>query len=118
MLTEHCIDDCACHLDIAILDEPGNGGANHHYRISAQTGNLVPIDIIFQNGTIPNAGVNGITHEALLAIVADRLASFQNGPFVCNENAVALVYINLALNSLHKRTIKRVIREVEGKEIP
>jgi hypothetical protein len=34
---------------------------------------------LFQNGPIAEVGVNGVTHEVLLAIVADRLRSFQKG---------------------------------------
>jgi hypothetical protein len=70
--------------------------------------------IRFQNGPIKEVGVNGITQEALLAIVMDRLRSFQAGPYACRENAVALTYIETAQMWLQKRTRDRLARGVES----
>ena len=70
--------------------------------------------IHFQNGTIPEAGYNGVTQEVLLAIVADRLRSFQAGPFSCRENALALTKIEEAQHWLQQRTLARMRRGVEG----
>ncbi|PZA14208.1 hypothetical protein, partial [Parazoarcus communis] len=70
--------------------------------------------ILFQNGPINEAGVNGLTHEALLAIVADRLRSFQAGPFSCKANACALTHIEEAMHWLQQRTLERMRRGVEG----
>lgn len=101
-------------VEVVVLDEPGHGGAHHHYAVSSPEFFL---DISFQNGTIPEAGVNGVTHEALLAIVMDRLRCFQKGPFACKENACALTHIEEALHWLQQRTIARGKRGVEGKHI-
>lgn len=60
------------------------------------------------------AGVNGLTHEALLAIVADRLRSFQAGPYSCKANACALTKIEEAQHWLQQRTLERMRRGVEG----
>ena len=57
---------------------------------------------------------NGITQEALLAIVIDRLRSFQAGPFPTDENEDALIHCQEALNFLKLRTKKRLARGVEG----
>ncbi len=70
--------------------------------------------INFQNGPIKEYGVNGFTHEVLLAIVADRLQSFQNGPYATNDNATALTHVQSATLWLHKRTMERNARGVEG----
>ncbi|KVR99176.1 hypothetical protein WK29_30460 [Burkholderia vietnamiensis] len=70
--------------------------------------------MLFQNGPIAEAGVNGITQEVLLAIVADRLRSFQAGPYACRENALALTKIEEAQHWLQQRTIARMRRGVEG----
>lgn len=70
--------------------------------------------IAFQNGPIKEAGVNGISQEALLAIVIDRLRSFQAGQYSCRENAVALTHCETALMWLQKRTRDRMARGVEG----
>ena len=88
-LNEHKINPGNDTLTITVLDEPGHGGANHAYDIEG--GEAVPTHLRFQNGPI-NAdgnGVNGITHEALLAVLCDRLRGFQAGPYACKANACA-----------------------------
>lgn len=77
--------------------------------------------IVFQHGPMqeindlgnPN-GVNGLTESALLSIVEDRLACFQAGEFACMENQQALLKIQEALMWLHKRTLDRERRGVQG----
>lgn len=63
------------------------------------------LSIQFQNGPIKEVGVNGCTHEVLLAIVIDRLKSFQAGPYACRENALALTKIQEAQMWLLSRTV-------------
>lgn len=99
-------------LTIHVLDEPGHGGACHTYII--RTPNFGGLLVIFQNGPIAEVGVNGITHEALLAILIDRLEGFQAGEYACNENEVALSHIRTAQTILKYRTEKRLARGVEG----
>ena len=128
-VTDHIVEgDSANHqLSIAVVDEPGAGGANHEYRISGHNLKKHPAykevseedipqweTICFQNGPIKEAGVNGVTQEALLAIVIDRLRSFQSGPFSCRDNAVALTKCEEALMWLQRRTRERIKRGVEG----
>jgi len=120
-LTDHKVNPANERLVIDVMDEPGPGGANHHYRIrgfahpiEAEFEILTAVDIHFQNGAIGEVGVNGITHEALLAIIADRLRAFQSGPYACRENAVALTKIEEAQHWLHHRTRAREARGVEG----
>jgi hypothetical protein len=93
-IEDHKVNPANDTLDITVLDEPGSGGACHEYDITG--GAAVPTHIRFQNGPINEVGVNGITQEALLAIVADRLRSFQKGPFACKANACALTHIEEA----------------------
>jgi hypothetical protein len=107
-------------LTITVLDEPGAGGACHEYSVAwsadpngdVRLGNACFIG--FQNGPIKEAGTNGVTQEALLAIVIDRLRSFQDGPFKCRDNAVALTHCEEALMWLHRRTRERIARGVKG----
>jgi len=70
--------------------------------------------IRFQTGLINEAGANGTSHEALLAIILDRLEGFQRGDFKCRDNAVAATHIETGLLWLKKRTWDRVARGVEG----
>jgi len=118
VLTDHKVNPTNDLLTIEVLDEPGAGGANHHYLIHGPLGlptvKAVDCDIKFQNGPIAEAGINGLTQEVLLAIVADRLRSFQAGPYACRENALALTKIEEAMLWLHSRTLKRMQRGVEG----
>lgn len=76
----------------------------------------VCVELDFQRGPIKETGVNGITHEVLLAILIDRLKGFQSGAFACPENAMALAHLEAALEMLHSRTRtrKRMARGVEG----
>lgn len=95
-------------------DAPGPGGAHHEYAIYIH-GDKYPPGVIlrFQNGPV-EVGVNGITEEALLAIVLDRLRGFQRGPLSCRENACAITKFEEGLHWLLARAIDRARRGVEG----
>lgn len=119
---------CNKSLKIEVLDEPGSGGANHLYHITGFNSASNPSDpwvarhgeparhstILFQHGPIGEVGINGVTHEVLLAILIDRLAAFERGPYECGENREALNACVLALNKLNERTRKHIARGVEG----
>lgn len=60
----------------------------------------------FVNNVDENGVPNGLTLEALTAILIDRLEVFQSGPFACDENDVAMVHYKAALNVLHQRTLR------------
>lgn len=117
-ITDHIVSgDQAVQLKIEVLDEPGAGGANHEYLISTPNdpqGLETGCRVRFQNGPIKEAGVNGITGEALIAIEIDRLRSFQKGPYACRENAIALTHFEEGLMWLQRRTVDRIKRGVEG----
>lgn len=125
-ITTHIVNPVNDKLKINIIDEPGAGGANHYYTITGfdtetnksvmhlEEYNWTRHSIIFQNGPINEVGVNGITQEALLAIVAHRLESFQSGPFANEYNRKALEHVLEALKLLKARTLDRMNRGVEG----
>jgi hypothetical protein len=120
-LTAHKVNKCNDGLQVMATDEPGPGGACHEYSVTNLDGSSESFgigetvaDIKFQNGPIPKVGVNGLTNEVLLTIVEDRLAGFQSGPFVCDENAAALMHTRAALTALKRRTEARLARGVEG----
>lgn len=125
-LTSHKFNGLNDRLDIQVLDEPGPGNACHDYAITFHDErhgtDRSPISerhgrnciISFQNGPIGEAGVNGISNEALLAIVEDRLKRFQSGEYACRENQHALDRVQEAMMWLHHRTRERVARGVEG----
>lgn len=120
-LTDHKLNGLNEALAITVLDEPGAGGANHKYLIyldervrNDPKDGTVHLIVDFQNGPIQEAGVNGVSGEALIAIVIDRLRSFQAGSFKCRENACALTHFEEGLMWLQKRTRDRLARGVEG----
>lgn len=105
--------------------DPKNGNASHIYWLRYTLKAVCEEDdfratqrVGFQHGPIAEHGVNGITNEALLAIVADRLEGFQSSLFACEENEAALKHVTLALAALHERTTKRLARGVEGRNVP
>lgn len=125
LLTDHIVNPANDRLTIAVLDEPGSGGANHDYVVTDYDPKTNPSNvqysdsqphtrILFQNGPIAEVGVNGVTHEALLAILCDRLRAFQKGPYASRENAIALTHLEDAQNWLNRRTQERMRRNVEG----
>lgn len=126
-LTSHKVNGLNEALEISVLDEPGQGNACHRYwiwhsmthlpeRVVKESAQGTPncCEIKFQDGPIQESGVNGISNEALLAIVEDRLLGFQSGQYACRENAIALTKIQEAMMWLQKRTRDRMARGVEG----
>ena len=124
---DHQVSPTDAALKVTALDDPGSGGANHQYAIEwkapvegrgfrdQDSGEWRDATLIrFQDGPVAEVGVNGLSHEALLAVVADRLRSFQKGPFSCKANACALTHIEEAMHWLQQRTIERMRRGVEG----
>jgi len=129
VITNHAIDPETEKLEILAVDAPTAGGASCLYQItglnaaSNDRNRLMHqpagypatyIQILFQNGPIPEVGVNGVTNEVLLAIVADRLRGFQSGPFACVDNDWTLHCVEAALRHLKERTRERMSRGVEG----
>ena len=112
LLTSHKTNGCNNEIDIFAYDTPGPGGAYHHYGF--EHNGLVIGDIYFQKGGIQEVGINGLTNEALLAVVEHRLECFQKEKFACRENAIALTKIQEAMMWLQKRTNDRIKRNVEG----
>jgi len=124
-ITEHQVNKANEQLEIFVEDDPIPFGASSRYLITgfnaftnaAYTPESVDQDsitILFQNGSISETGVNGITHEALIAIILDRLRAFQDGQFKCRENALAITKLEEAQHWLLHRTNKRLARGVEG----
>ena len=102
-------------LTIYAVDEPGHGGANHLYVVEETNDSLAgTLTVRFQKGPIGEHGVNGVSNDVLLAIVADRLEGFQSGPYACQDNGIALAKIQSAMQDLQTRTKERLARGVEG----
>ena len=114
--------------DVFAVDEPGPGGAYHLYQVCKRgtasfdgEGNLhldpnaMLLTVQFQRGPRKESdSLPGVLDVDLLEIVRDRLKDFQNGPFRCHENAVALNHVSAALHNLNARTQDRAKRGVLG----
>ena len=100
---------------LALLD---CGNAGHFYAIvlpeTDQKGQFTQT-FGFQKGPVAEVGVNGITSEALLAILLHRTTVLNNCKFPCVENEIAISCIEAALAALTLRTANRIERGVEGK---
>src|SRR6185312_9226683 len=121
-LTSHKVNPANDKLVVQVLDEPGSGGANHLYHITGFNSSSNVSDpwtarhgqpaehstILFQNGPINEVGVNGLTHEALLAILIDRMEGFQAGPYASADNQEALDAMRTAQTALQRRTLARM----------
>lgn len=111
-LTSHKVTGLNEAITIDVIDDPGPGGACHNYEI--HIADNISYFIPFQFGPLQENGINGVSNEALLAIVEDRLLGFQSGQYACRENAIALTKLQEAMMWLQKRTRDRVARGVEG----
>lgn len=113
LIETHKVNGCNEKITLSASDELTLGGAPVLYQV--RYGDPVAVvHIPFQNGPVGEVGTNGLTHEVLLSIVADRLEGFQAGPYACEENRIALERVNDALATLKMRTNARLARGVEG----
>lgn len=72
--------------------------------------------IKFQRGGVAENGVNGLTNEALLAILIHRTKHL-DAKFGCDENKRAIQHMEEALVNFEVRTARRMTRGVEGREV-
>lgn len=114
-ITRH--EDILIEITVDDRDEKNGQGV---YRISynLDNGTLQTQQILFQLGPSKEFGVNGVTNEALLAILIDRVEGFQESKYTCKENEHALHALNAALGWLQHRTRNREAHGVEGTNIP
>lgn len=118
IITDHALN--GLNENLALEAGPaGNGGASHDYVIrlgnTSRDAKVSAYPLHFQEGAIDEVGgVNGISNEVLVAIVIDRLRGFQEGPFKCRDNAIALTDLEGVLMRMQKRTRDRMARGVEG----
>lgn len=88
----------------------GTDVVGHQYQLAAGA-NVSTLD--FQRGPVKDVGVNGITNEALLAVLIHRM-KYLDGQFGCDENKRAIQHLEEALVNLEVRTARRMVRGVEG----
>ena len=74
------------------------------------------VHLEFQMGPVKENGVNGLTNEALLAVLIHRTRAL-NDRFPCRENSLAITNMQQALMWLEERTKDRIGRQVEGTNV-
>lgn len=114
-LISHRVNGLNEVIRITAFDDEGQK-ACHRYRVWPANGKALGSVIEFQRGPLRGDGgvPNGLSNEALLAIIEDRLEFFQASDLSCIENEQALNHVRGALHWLKKRTEMRVARGVEG----
>lgn len=111
-------------LEIVVADErednPNLGPSAYHILgpDSKGSGQRLLLNLQFQTGAAQEVGITGVTNEALIEIILDRLEGFQKGEFACAENASAMEHLQAALSYLNDRTKDRLNRGVEGSYKP
>lgn len=96
-----------------LIDANGNPTGGH----AEGTGILIE----WQNGPLGRGtdrkDPNGAFVETVIDIARQRIQHYQDGPFKCRENAIAITKLEEALLWLGKRTADREARGVEGTHI-
>jgi hypothetical protein len=99
-------------------------GAHHRYDIAnfdastnpayrdSDTANL--LTILFQQGPVPDVGINGVTPEAVLVCLLHLFEGYQTSKFACPENEEAIKGFQASLDAIRSRTASRIERGVEG----
>jgi len=127
-IIEHIVNKAKEKLTIVATDEPCTAGMNHLYVVSGFNAQTNPsrqhvedcpssaekIEILFQNGPVLDLVPNGVTNEALLAVVVDRLRCIQAGLGASPAYGVALTKLEDALDCLKHRTILMDRFQVRG----
>ena len=111
--TDHNGLEVMAVLGLEVNGEVHKTMPGHSYLV---TGGNVAEQINFQAGPVPQNGVNGLTNEALLAILIHRTTTL-DAMYPCDENKAAIDHMTQALSSLEERTKKRIDRGVEGKQV-
>lgn len=90
--------------------------AHHYYNIKFVDRNdeVQNHKIRFQEGPIKEYGVNGITDEHLIRIVLERIESFQDSEFKCEDNKAIIYNLKHTLLYMSNRRKERESRGVEG----
>ncbi|WP_038299105.1 DUF7681 family protein [Metaclostridioides mangenotii] len=92
--------------------------APHHFivgKADCEDEYIEPIEYVnFQEGPIKEYGINGVNNEDLILMVITRLQAFQDSPYKCRENAMAITKLQECLMWLGKRTLDREVKGIEG----
>ena len=74
------------------------------------------LNVQFQEGPIPEVGVNGCTMEEVIDLLVHRLEGFQQTNTNCGENAQTIHLLQQAKICLQARTNRRIAAGIEGQK--
>ena len=80
---------------------------NHDFEVHRSADDEIIGAFHFQQGAIGEGGPNGLLNEDLLAVLIDRVESFQRSKMRCRENENALQHLYEALWWLNQRHNKK-----------
>ena len=72
------------------------------------------INIQLQDGPIGEVGVNGCQIDEVVKYCRDKITEFNQAPYACRENSMAITKLDECLMWLQRRTENRTARGVEG----
>jgi hypothetical protein len=83
-------------------------GTHHVYSVTqlSPAGAATPVELLhikFQQGPVSEAGVNGVTDEAVIQLLIDHINGFQSGKYASEANAQAVNHLQGALGWLRSR---------------
>lgn len=84
------------------------GAVSSVYEFYARDDVSAPVETVHFQSRPFREGANGVTIEALLAVVLDRLQHYQRGPARSEENQRAIVKLEEALMWLRLRADRRI----------
>lgn len=91
------------------------GAVSSRYEFYARDDMTAPVETLHFQSRPFRDGANGVTIEALLGVILDRLQHYQSGPMACEENQHAITKLEEALMWMRLRTDRRVIRGTYGR---
>lgn len=132
-MTQYPYKDITSHHDghgltetikVYAMDEPGPGGACHHYEFFVDLVDGAPERggyqqkvgyLQFQKGPRNEPGsIPGVLTVAVLAGLIDQMEDFQAGPYPSDEGGEALDHLRAAMDALRRRADARAERGVLG----
>lgn len=87
------------------------------YVVEGICGQPEPLELVFHEGCNPFSRLNGLLLEDVAAILCDRLATHQAGPFACEENGEALDHFRAGLACLAERRKRRAAEGTLGTRV-
>lgn len=107
--------------DIELTTLPAYEPTTKHprgYDVTRRADGETMVRIPMQVGPVPEAGINGLQAQHLLAIAADWLKQLNVAPHGNRETSLAITHLETALMWLHLRQMEREARKVEGTRLP